>query len=221
MGALDSIWLRLDEPSNPMVITAVLWFDTPLRREDLLAVLRTRLVEAYPRFRQRVVRRRHFARPLWRDEPGFDLDAHLLSARLPPPGDRRALERFVSGVMCTPLEPSRPLWQMHLVEGFGSGCALVARIHHCIADGISLARLLLSLVDEERTGARRAETGQRGRRLREALRAVPRVALLGARAPVSAAAILFKRADPEGALRGPLGPDKRVAWSESFPLEKV
>jgi diacylglycerol O-acyltransferase / wax synthase len=86
--------------------------------------------------------------PHWEDDPNFDLDLHLHRVALPAPGDRAALQAFVADLMASPLDRSTPLWQFHFVDGYGEGAALVGRIHHCIADGIALGRVLLSLTDE-------------------------------------------------------------------------
>jgi WS/DGAT/MGAT family acyltransferase len=107
-----------------------------------------RLVGEFPRFRQRV------AEPLGRpprfeDHPEFDVHQHLHRLAVPAPGDRAALQELVSDLITPPLDPTRPLWHAYLIEGFGEGCALLFRIHHCIADGIALARVMLSLTDEE------------------------------------------------------------------------
>jgi diacylglycerol O-acyltransferase len=68
---------------------------------------------------------------------------------LPAPGDRGALQELVSDMMTTPLDRNRPLWHVYLVDGFGGGAAIISRMHHCIADGIALARIMLSLTDSE------------------------------------------------------------------------
>src|SRR4051812_20002603 len=149
LASVDAAWLRMEEPTNLMMITAVLWFDEHPDWARLKAVLRERLVERFPRFRQRLVEPEGLlAAPYWEEDPAFDLEAHLGHAVVPPPGDRDALEALVSQWMSTPLERSRPLWQFHLVDGFGRGGALLVRIHHTIADGMALARVLLSLMDE-------------------------------------------------------------------------
>ena len=69
---------------------------------------------------------------------------------LPGRGGKRALERHVSQLASTPLNHSRPLWQFQLVERYGRGSALIARIHHSYADGMALVQVLLSLTDTER-----------------------------------------------------------------------
>jgi WS/DGAT/MGAT family acyltransferase len=68
---------------------------------------------------------------------------------LPAPADQSALQELVSDLITPPLDPTRPLWHVYLIEGYGDGCAVLFRIHHCIADGIALARVMLSLTDHE------------------------------------------------------------------------
>jgi WS/DGAT/MGAT family acyltransferase len=149
MSHADAAWLHMDQPTNLMVITGVLWFDETPDWERVREIMRMRWVEPFPRFRQRVVEGRGpLSGPHWEDDPQFDLDLHLHRVALPAPGDRSALQRFAADLMAQPLDPSKPLWQFHLVDGYGDGAAMVARIHHCIADGIALARVLLSLTDE-------------------------------------------------------------------------
>ena len=148
MSSADTAWLHMDRPNNLMVITGALWFDEPVNWEQFREVVSGRLVDPFPRFRQRVVPSRMPLRaPHWEDDPAFDLDRHLHHVSLPAPGDRAALEDFVSDLIAQPLDRSRPLWDWYLVDGYGSGSAIVARMHHCIADGIALARVLLSLTD--------------------------------------------------------------------------
>ena len=148
LPSADAAWLHMDSRLNPMVVNAVIWFDEPIDLARAREIVQGRLVDAFPRFRQRV------AEPLGRpprfeDHPEFDVDQHLHRLALPAPGDRAALEEIVSDLITPPLDPTRPLWHVYLIEGFGDGCALLFRIHHCIADGIALARVMLSLTDEE------------------------------------------------------------------------
>ncbi len=148
MTNADAAWLHMDQPTNLMVITGVLWFDEPPEWERVREVVRTRLVERFPRFRQRVAEGRSpLSAPHWEDDRRFDLDLHLHRVALPAPGDQTALRALVADLTATPLDQAKPLWQFHLVDGYGDGAAMIARIHHCIADGIALARVLLSLTD--------------------------------------------------------------------------
>ena len=85
--------------------------------------------------------------PVWVDDPEFDLDDHLSRASLPSPGGPE-LDAFVAGVMSRQLDPDRPLWEMHVVEGLeGERTALVAKVHHAILDGVSGASVLAAFLD--------------------------------------------------------------------------
>jgi hypothetical protein len=92
MSTADAAWLQMDRPTNLMVINSVLWFDGPLDWAATQAVLRERMVDRFPRFRQRAVERRWGAAPAWEDDPGFDLDLHVHRRGIPAPGDRGALQ---------------------------------------------------------------------------------------------------------------------------------
>jgi diacylglycerol O-acyltransferase / wax synthase len=123
--------------------------------------VQARLVDRFPRFRQRVV---ESALPIggfgWEDDPDFELASHLERGRLPAPGDHRALERLLGEMMAVPLDRGRPHWQLQLVDGYGGGCALVARFHHCIADPLTLAGVRAA---DRRAARRRARAAGRRR----------------------------------------------------------
>jgi diacylglycerol O-acyltransferase / wax synthase len=149
MTNADAAWLHMDRITNLMIINSVMWFDEPVDWDRLVAVYEERLVAPYPRFRQKVVERRgSLGRLQWEDDPEFDLEAHLIRTSLPAPGDRAALQRYVSEQMGIPLDLDRPLWRVHLIDGYEGGAAIYTRIHHAVADGIALMRLLLSLTDD-------------------------------------------------------------------------
>jgi diacylglycerol O-acyltransferase / wax synthase len=142
------MWLNMDRPNNLMVIDAVMWFDTPIDRDRLRAVLQRRLVDRYPVFSERPVpASTPFGTPHWERDTDFDLDRHLRSATLPPPGDEAGLQRYVESRMSVPFDREHPLWEMTLVEGYGGGCAVVSRFHHSLADGVALSNVMLSLTD--------------------------------------------------------------------------
>mgnify|MGYP001335283176 CR=1 FL=1 len=150
MSHTDAAWLHMDQPTNLMVITGVNWFEATPDWDRFRELVRERLVDPYPRFRQRVVEGTPpLAGPHWEEDPNFDIDLHLHHVALPAPNDRVALARLVGDITSTPLDPAQALWQIHMVDGLGSGAAVVYRIHHCIADGIALSRVLLSLADQE------------------------------------------------------------------------
>jgi len=146
MSAVDTAWLRMDRPTNLMVINGIMFFESKVDYPRIKQVLEQRLLR-HKRFKQRVVRSGTTA--AWENDPDFDIDNHLHVVALPGPAGRHELEAYVNEQISTPLDFSKPVWQFHLVENYQGGAALVVRIHHCIADGIALIQVLLSLTDKE------------------------------------------------------------------------
>jgi diacylglycerol O-acyltransferase len=248
MAKVDTAWLRMDSPTNLMMITGVLVFDVKLGLSTLRRLVERRFL-AFRRFRQRAVDSGTAA--FWETVARPDLRWHVRAVRLPRPADQRALERLVSELASTPLDPTRPLWQFHLVENYRAGSALVARIHHCYADGLALVQVLLSLTDSDPSArasmehGRSSEGGVMDRLLRPARAGIRGVARLGEKAldvgrrwlaePALVAAlaressvitrelahVLSLADDPPTPLKGLLGASKRCAWAEPLPLADV
>jgi diacylglycerol O-acyltransferase / wax synthase len=235
MSAVDHTWLRMDQPTNRMVVHTVLWFAQPVDWAAARAALARRLIEPFPRFRQRVRQAGGlFGGPEWVDDPAFRLDQHVVTARLPGAGGPAELHAYVGDQLGRALPTDRPLWQVHLVDGYQGGSAMLLRTHHAIADGTALVQVLLSLADP-------GPDGRQDRQLRlvdrppgsPAVRAVGAVArgyatLLGGRGLArarSAAGMLAKlgsgQRDDDTLLRAPLGVAKRVTWSAPMPLSAV
>lgn len=148
MTSVDAAWLGMDRPTNLMVINGLMIFETPIAYDRLHSVLDTRLTKRFRRFRQRVVASSLGAgRYAWQDDPHFNLNFHLRRIALPAPGDDASLQALTGELMSDPLDRNRPLWRFYLIENVNGGCAVLGRIHHCIADGIALIRVLLSLTD--------------------------------------------------------------------------
>ena len=148
LSAADTAWFHMDRPTNLMVVNTVLLFDEPVDWERVKELTQQRLVDRFPRFRQRVVESRVPLRaPRWEDDPDFALEHHMHHLALPAPGDRAALQALIGDLMTMPLDHNRPLWHTFMVDGFGTGAALISRMHHCMADAVALARVMLSLTD--------------------------------------------------------------------------
>jgi WS/DGAT/MGAT family acyltransferase len=249
LSKVDTAWLHMNAPTNLMMVTSVLLFDEQVDEARLRRVMHARLLP-YARFRQRITTPlRRFREPTWELVEDFDLDDHVHHVTLPAPGGDSELRKLVGLLMSTPLDQSKPLWDMHMVDGYCEGTAIVVRIHHSIADGIALVRLLLSLTDSERDAeadggipvwkryeaAARHHTASSGQRLagfvrlglREAERTLRRP-LHGVEMVRSAAGGLaaFVRVstlptEPHMALKGQLGTRKKPAWSKPIPLDEV
>ncbi|WP_422011808.1 wax ester/triacylglycerol synthase family O-acyltransferase [Roseateles sp.] len=158
MSKVDTAWLRMDTEANLMMIVGV-W---SIRPGITLAALRTRVAERllqYPRFRQKVVDDALLGAQ-WVVDKDFDIARHVIQ-ELPLPLRGQSREQVLRervGELCSqPLDPAHPLWQMQLIEDMGDGSsALICRIHHCIADGIALIAVMLSITDGGQAPPRRA-----------------------------------------------------------------
>ncbi|MCK6424847.1 MAG: wax ester/triacylglycerol synthase family O-acyltransferase [Burkholderiaceae bacterium] len=145
MSPVDTAWLRMDRPSNLMMIVGVMVLPGPVDASRLRATLERRLVQRFRRFRQKAVS--DWTGWWWQDDPEFDLDHHLVHAALPAPAGQEELQRYVSELATEPLHPDRPLWRYDVIDHCNGGSAIVTRIHHCIADGVALVGVMLSMCD--------------------------------------------------------------------------
>ncbi len=147
MSKVDTAWLRMDSDSNLMMIVGVWTLRPGIRHADLCQRVEERLLK-YNRFRQRVVE--DAAGATWVEDGNFDIARHVTLEKLPRAARenrQQALQDRVGALAMQPLDPRRPLWQLSLVEDYDGGSALIVRIHHCIADGIALISVTMSLVD--------------------------------------------------------------------------
>ena len=155
LSPLDAEFLHLEDGITHMHIAGVAVFEGPPPPFAELEALVERKLPLIPRYRQRVRSvPLELGRPLWVDDPHFELTYHLRHTALPRPGDDAALCRLVGRLMSQPLDRERPLWETWLVEGLeGDRWALVAKIHHCMVDGIAGVDLLTVLLETERDPA--------------------------------------------------------------------
>ncbi|MFL5869636.1 MAG: WS/DGAT/MGAT family O-acyltransferase [Solirubrobacterales bacterium] len=107
-----------------------------------------------PRFRQRITPIRfNLDNPVWADDPRFDLRWHVRRAALPKPGGIGALRELIGRIMSEPLDFTRPLWQLYLVEGLDRRrFALVPKTHHALVDGVAAVDVGTIVLDPNRDG---------------------------------------------------------------------
>lgn len=163
ISKVDTAWLRMEQPTNLMMINGVFVLDEQLDHARLIETIEQRFL-SFRRFRQKAVDGPGGAYWVWDDD--FDINDHVRRTALPGAAGQAELETLVSQLASTPLNPSRPLWQFHVVENYVDGPAVIIRIHHCIADGIALVQVFLSLTDPTRAGrpsARKPETWKKRR----------------------------------------------------------
>lgn len=147
MSRVDTAWLRMDTPENLMMIVGV-WFLAPRISLEQLQQRCSETLLAYRRFRQRVEEDPMGA--LWVDVDDFDIADHVVTGSLQRRAGQsaeEALREHVGALAAEPLDPKRPLWQIELIEDFDGRSVMVSRIHHCIADGIALIAVMLSITD--------------------------------------------------------------------------
>jgi diacylglycerol O-acyltransferase / wax synthase len=159
MSKVDTAWLRMESPTNLMMITGVMIFHERLEIAKIRQLLAQRFL-SYRRFGQRAVDTVSAA--WWQTDDDFDMDWHLRRAALPGRADKLELEKFVSEMASTALDHARPLWQFQLIDNYRYapgriGSVLLARIHHCYADGLALVQVMLSLTDAAPEEAAHAE----------------------------------------------------------------
>lgn len=149
-SAEDLVSLATDVGSAPMQVGAVLMLDTGDGFDGPVASATIgERIRAIPRLRQRLTSTPlGCGRPVWVDDPRFDLDEHLDVVQCPGPGDDGAVLAIAAEVIDTRLPPDRPLWRMRFVTGVdGDRTALVVAFHHVLADGIGGLAVLAGLVD--------------------------------------------------------------------------
>jgi diacylglycerol O-acyltransferase len=251
LSIVDTAWLRMDRPTNLMMICGMMLFSERVELQQLKEVIRTRML-CFHRFRQRVVGKGDGSR--WEMDPDFDLDWHVRRIALPDADSGGALETVMSDLISTPLDPSKPMWQYHLIDNVHGGSAIVLRIHHCYGDGFALTHVMASMTDTDpdkphpaaedvagRAPKRSAwerifgpVTEMAGDAVRSSLTAVDigrdllahplhaiGYAKTGADLANEAAIIANMTADSPTRFKGALGVMKRVAWAAPLSLFEV
>lgn len=153
LSGLDAAFLGLETPSAPMHVAGLAIFDPstadgPITLERLVEVFSGRLHLAAP-FRRRLAPVPFgLHHPLWIEDPDFDIRNHLHHRTLPPPGGPDELSALAAELAARPLDRSRPLWEITLIDGLEGGrIALHSKVHHAAIDGASGNELQIALLD--------------------------------------------------------------------------
>lgn len=163
LSGMDAAFLLLETPSTPMNVVATFVLDASNAEAgcsygEILRLVEERLPRLAP-FRRRLTAVPFgLDHPVWIDDPDFDVRSHVHRMRAPAPGSERVLAELVAQIAAQPLDRTRPLWELCVVEGLTEGrVALVFKLHHAIADGVSATQLLLGLLD---SSAERVDAGE-------------------------------------------------------------
>ncbi len=149
MNPLDAEFLHLEDGIAHMHIAGVAVFEGPPPPYEELLALVERKLPLLVRYRQRVkFVPLELGRPVWVDDPHFELGYHVRHTALPAPGGQAELRRLVGRLMSQPLDRNRPLWDLWVVEGLEDGrWAMVSKVHHCMVDGIAGVDLMTVLLE--------------------------------------------------------------------------
>ena len=243
LTGLDASFLHLEDDSAHMHVAAVLIFDgDPPEQADVADALESRL-HLVPRYRQKLA----FVplgqgRPVWVDDPHFNLDYHVRKTALPAPGSEEQLRNLAGRVFSQRLDRDKPLWELWIVEGLEGGrFAVLSKTHHALVDGVSgvdIASVLFDTQAEPKvppapgkrwmpvpapSGAhllgralaeRLSEPAEIARGVRAALRAPRRVAVGAYESLVGVGAMAWAglRPAPASIYNQPIGPHRRFDW---------
>ena len=250
LNPLDAVFVDAEDgdPHVSMAIASIAVFEGPApSHEEFLAYLAGRLPRV-PRYRHklRTVPFR-LGRPVWVEDPDFDLRYHVRRTALPAPGGDRQLAELMARVMSQRLDRDHPLWEYWVAEGLSEGrWALISKVHHCMVDGVSgtdLYGVIFDFSEEPLPPVADDRT----------VNAEPSAAELAARAALDAVVLPVREAvalsgavtDPAGAVRqaadtvramaklapalwpatgsslnGPIGRQRRYTWAR-VPLDDV
>lgn len=153
LSSLDASFLYIENSQTPMNIGSVSIFQPSeggFEHETLVKLIKARLAFV-PRYRQRV-KEIPFGifRPVWVDDTAFDVSYHVRRSALPKPGNGEQLDELVARLMSRPLDRSRPLWEMYLIEGLSGGrFAIVTKSHEALVDGLAALDISQVILDTE------------------------------------------------------------------------
>jgi diacylglycerol O-acyltransferase / wax synthase len=154
LSASDASFYQLENSATPLYVGSLSILRAPragLSYETLLATVERQL-PLVPRYRQKVRQvTMRLARPVWVDDHDFDITYHVRRSALPSPGSDEQLHELIGRLAARPLDRSRPLWEMYLVEGLAKNrLALYTKSHQALINGMSAMALGHVIADRNR-----------------------------------------------------------------------
>jgi WS/DGAT/MGAT family acyltransferase len=153
LSALDAAFLYLERNELPLAIGNVSVFAGAIPFAGFVKSMAARL-PLLPRYRQKIARPLlDLARPAWQDDPRFDIRRHIFQVKLDPPGTEAQLRALAGRVFSGRMDRGKPLWELYVVGGLEHGrSALITKVHHAMADGVSGVALLEATLDASPKG---------------------------------------------------------------------
>ena len=155
LSPLDASFLHVEDHVSHMHIGSVAIFEGPEPPFDKLRSMVEGKLPLVPRYRQRVkFVPFDLGRPVWVDDPHFNIDYHVRHTALPPPGGEAQLRQLVGRVMAQQLDRAKPLWEIWIAGALTDGSwAMLSKTHHCMVDGVSGTDLLALILDASPQGS--------------------------------------------------------------------
>src|SRR5687768_16752624 len=149
MSALDASFFFAESENTPMHVGSVTVFEGPAPSYGDVVRLLLSKMPLVPRYRQRVRPvPMQLGRPLWADDPHFQILYHVRHTAVPSPGSDEQLRNLAGRVLGQRLDMAKPLWELWLVEGLADGrWALISKVHHCMVDGVAGTDLMQLMFD--------------------------------------------------------------------------
>jgi WS/DGAT/MGAT family acyltransferase len=154
MSPTDASFLHIEGPNNPMHIGGLSIFEGPAPPFERLEEMVMTKLDLVPRYRQKVrFIPLELGRPVWVDDPHFNLSYHLRHSALPSPGTENVLRRTAARIFAQHLDRRKPLWEIWMIEGLSENrWALLSKVHHCMVDGVSATDLMTVMFDDSPSG---------------------------------------------------------------------
>jgi diacylglycerol O-acyltransferase len=148
LSSTDAAFLYLERKEIPLHIAAVCIFEGEIPFDEFVRTIDSRL-HLLPRYRQVIVEPPfHLGYPNWEDDRRFNIRRHIFRVRVDAPGGRAQLEKLVSRILSQVMDRSKPLWDLHVIDGLEGGRgAVVVRMHHALADGVAGIAILRIMLD--------------------------------------------------------------------------
>jgi diacylglycerol O-acyltransferase / wax synthase len=162
LSGVDAAFLYLERKEIPLHIAAVALFDEPVPFDEFVRNIDSKLY-LLPRYQQIVVSPPFdLGYPTWEPDPDFDITRHIFQVELDAPGDEAVLSALAGRILSTIMDRNKPLWEIYVVKGLADGRgAMLARIHHSLADGVSGAAILKIMFDPTPHGSRAVPKARR------------------------------------------------------------
>jgi WS/DGAT/MGAT family acyltransferase len=145
LQSIDHIMWDVNYTTSLNVVTGMMTLKSKVKKEDILRIAGQRIL-AFDRFSEKVTIKN--GDPIWEKDEDFNLSSHIHHIAVPEPGDAAALQSLISDLMCRALDEHKPLWEVYIIDNYEGGSVIVWRLHHALADGIALIKVVFSITGD-------------------------------------------------------------------------